>query len=149
MPTPSPELKKLDYFAGTWKTQGTMKPNQFGPGGSFTATNRWEWQKGNFFLIDQSEFKMAMGPGVELAVMGYDSSKKVFTYESFNSMGEHDTATGTIDGDTWTWNSSEQSPFKWRYIEKIASPTSFTAKFEGTQDGTNWNTIVDATYTKQ
>ncbi|MBV9300847.1 MAG: DUF1579 family protein [Acidobacteriaceae bacterium] len=150
MPSPSPELKKLDYFAGTWKTQGQMKPNQFGPGGSFSSTDHWEWQKGNFFLVGHSEFKIAsMGEGVELAVMGYDPAKKVFTYESFNSSGEHEVATGSFSGDTWTWNAGEQSSFKWRFIEKVLSPTSFSAKFEGTQDGTNWNTVFEATYTKQ
>lgn len=148
-PQPAPEVKKLDYFAGTWKTVGQMKPSQFGPGGSFTSTEHYEWQKGNFFLIGHSEFKTPGGDGIELSVLGYDPTKNVYSYHSFNSAGEQESATGTIAGDTWTWTGGEQSPFKWRYIEKVLSPASYAVKFEGSPDGTNYSTLLEATVTKQ
>src|SRR5262249_30999873 len=39
-PKPAPELKKLDYFVGTWTAQGNVEPGplgSFGPGGKFTG----------------------------------------------------------------------------------------------------------------
>ena len=99
---PAPELKKLDYFVGTWSAEGEMKPGPMGPGGKFTDTNRVEWMEGGFFLVTHSEFKGVMGKGTETAYMGYDSDEKMYTYDSFNSLGEADHAKGKLEGDTWT-----------------------------------------------
>jgi hypothetical protein len=38
---------------------------------------------------------------------------------------------------------------KWRYIETILSPTSYTIKFEMSQDGNTWSTVMDGKATKQ
>ena len=48
---PMPELKQLDYFAGTWIAEGYIKPGPMGLGGRFTATNQVQWMDGGFFLI--------------------------------------------------------------------------------------------------
>jgi Protein of unknown function (DUF1579) len=148
-PQPSPELKKLDYFVGTWKTEGHTNSGPMGPAGSFSSIDHYEWQKGNFFVIGHSDFKSVMGDGVDLSVLGYDPAKKMFVYHSFNSAGEYESATGTFAGDTWTWHSSEQSPLKWQYVQKVLSPTSFSIKFESSRDGTNWLPLFEGRVTKQ
>ncbi|MBV9157166.1 MAG: DUF1579 family protein [Acidobacteriaceae bacterium] len=151
MPQPAPELKKLDYFVGTWKTDAEMKASPNGPGGKMTATDHNEWMQGNFFLMIHSNFSLGMGSGLEVGVMGYDPVRKVYTYASYNSFGEHETGTGTLDGDTWTWN-SEQTGMpggKWRYTQKILSPTSFSIKFEMAPDGSTWATAMEGKSTKQ
>jgi hypothetical protein len=66
-PQPAPELKKLDYFAGTWAAEGEIKPGRLGPGGKFMATNHVQWVDGGFFLVTRSEFSGAMGNGTETA----------------------------------------------------------------------------------
>jgi hypothetical protein len=142
-PKPAPELKQLDYFAGTWQTEAEMKPGPMGPGGKYTSSDTFKWQEGNFFLFGDAKFKSSVGDGAEFMVFGYDSAKKTYTYEAFTSSGEHQTAQGTLQGDTWTWTNGESGPFKWRYIEKVISPTSFAIKFEASQDGTNWSTIME------
>lgn len=151
MPQPAPELKKLDYFVGTWKTDADMKASQFGPGGKVSSIDHIEWMQGNFFLLIHSTFSSAMGNGLELAVMGYDSANKVFTYTAFNSAGEHETATGTFDGSTWTWNSDQTSSpsGKWRYTQKVLSPNSYSIKFEMSPNGSAWSTVMEGTATKQ
>ena len=149
MSQPSPELKKLDYFVGTWKTEAQMKPGPFGPGGPVSSTDHIEWQQGNFFLVGHTEFKSQSANGVELFVMGYDPAKKVFTYNSFNSSGEHESATGTFEGDTWTWSSGPESPMKWKYVETILSPKSYRMKFDMATDGSALTTLMEGTATKQ
>src|SRR4029453_8905785 len=86
IPNPAPELKKLDYFAGTWTTEGEIKPGPMGSGGKFTGTNHVQWMGGAFFLVTHSEFNGAMGKGAETAYMGYDSDDKMYTYDSFNTL---------------------------------------------------------------
>jgi hypothetical protein len=150
MPKPGPEHKKLDYFLGTWSTDGDMKPGPMGPGGKFTGTSHDEWMDGGFFIVIHSDMKMPMGTGTGLAVMGYNADQKKYTYHEFNSMGEAEAATGTVDGDTWTWtdeNKMNGNVVHGRYTMKILSPTSYTFKYEVSQDG-NWTTVMDGKTTK-
>jgi len=149
---PGPELKKLDYFLGTWTSEGDMKPGPMGPGGKFTGSGRGGWMDGGFFLIIQSEYKGAgVGNATGTAYMGYNPDEKVYTYDEFNSMGEADHSKGTVEGDTWTWNSDVKAgpqTLKGRYTMKILSPTSYSFKFEVSSDGTKWDTVMDGKATK-
>ncbi len=102
-PKPAPELKKLKYFAGNWTSEGDMKPSPMGPGGKMTMIEHNQWMDGGFFLTMHSQFKMAdMGSGSGMAFMGYDTERKVYTYDEFNSMGEAEHSSGSLAGDTWT-----------------------------------------------
>ena len=151
-PKPAPELKKLDYFVGTWSAEGEVKPGAMGRGGKFTGTNRVQWMDGGFFLVTHSEFNGAMGKGVETAYMGYDSDQKMYTYDSFNSLGEADHAKGNVDGDTWTWQSETRiglQTLKARLTIKVISPTAYKFKFETSPDGSTWNTALEGKDTKK
>jgi hypothetical protein len=151
--TPAPELKKLDFMTGDWKSEGTMNPAPGMPGGKFSITSHVDWMDGNFFLVDHSDMDMGqMGKGKELSVMGYDSDRKVYTYTAFNSMGEAESATGTVDGDTWTWLSDEHfggTTMKGRFTMKVLSPTSYSMKFELSPDGKDWTTAMEGKATKK
>ncbi len=152
MAPPAPELKKLDYFTGTWAMDGDVKPGPMGPGGKNTGTSKYEWMDGNYFMTSQGGYSGAMGTGKETAYYGYDANKKVYTYDSFSTAGEHNIATGTFDADTWTWLFDipmGNSTGKGRFVMKVASPTSYNYKLEFSQDGTNWNLIMDGKATKK
>lgn len=140
-PTPAPELKKLDYFAGTWTSEATIAQGPWGAGGKFTDSLSLEWMKGNFFLVGHSDFSLPAemgGAGTEVAVLGYDSDKKVYTEERFDSNGRHVVSTGTLNGDTWTWTSENTyggMVIDSRLTLKVVSPTSYTSKYEISADG--------------
>jgi len=143
MPKPAPELKKLNYFVGSWKLDGDVKPNPMGPGGRMTMTEEIRWMQGDFFAVSHSKFQGAgMGEGSGISVMGYNADDKVYTYDEFNSMGEATHSTGTVNGDTWTWLGQDKMG-KGRFIMTITSPTTYTFKYDMSQDGTNWTTIMD------
>jgi len=151
MPKPGPEVKKLGYFVGTWNNEGEMKASPFGPGGKFTSTDHVEWFPGNFFVVMHSEGKTPMGPMHELAVMGYNTEEKMYTYDGFDNMGEHDISKGTLKGDTWVYQSDSKVQgkiIKGRFTMKELSPTAYTYKFEMSMDGTKWDTIVEGKSTK-
>jgi len=148
---PSPELKKLDYFAGNWKSVGDVKPGPMGKGGVTTIHEHLDWMDGKFFLVNRGKYSGADGSGSVIAFLGYDPQEKVYTYSEFNSAGEAVHAKGTVDGDTWTWGNEMKmgdKTMKTRFTEKIASPTEYTYKFEMSPDGTNWNLIMNGKATK-
>jgi Protein of unknown function (DUF1579) len=150
-PKPSPEVKKLDYFSGNWKSEGDLKPSPFGPGGKFSATEHNEWMQGGFFLLSHSDENTPMGSGKGLAVFGYDPNEKVYTYYAFNSMGQAEQARGTLAGDTWTWTNEEKMQGKMmrgRYTIKTLAPTSYTFKFEMAPEGGAWSTVMEGKATK-
>lgn len=155
-PTPAPELKKLDYFAGTWNIEATIGPGPWGAGGKFTANGTDEWLKGDFFLVGHSDFTLPAdmgGSGSALSILGYDSDKKVYTEERFDSNGRHEVTTGTLNGDTWTWtgeNNYGGMTIQFRSTMKEVSPTSYTMKYEVSADGgSTWMTFWDGKATKK
>jgi len=151
MPKPGPELKKIDYFAGTWKMEGETKASPYGPGGKVTLTEHDEWMPGGFFLVTHSDYKGPLGESKGLAIMGYKTDDKVYTYHEFDSTGETVSATGTVQGDTWTWNSEDKmggKVMKGRYTVNVLSPTSYNFKYEMAVDNGEWNTIMDGKATK-
>jgi len=153
MPSPAPELKKMDFMAGDWTAEGTMTMGPGTPTSKWTMNTHADWMEGNFFLVENSNMDLGpMGKGKEVAYLGYDPEKKMYTYRAFNSMGEAEDSTGTVDGDTWTWNSTEHMngmAMKGRFTMKVLSPTSYTMKFELSQDGTNWMTGMEGKATKK
>ena len=151
-PKPASELTKLAYFAGTWTTEGEIKPGPMGSGGKFTGTNHVQWMDGAFFLVTRSEFNGAMGKGAETSYMGYDSNDKMYTYDSFNTLGEADHAKGNVDGDTWTWQSETRmgaQTMKGRLTIKVLSTTAYNFKFDMSPDGTTWTNVLEGKATKK
>jgi hypothetical protein len=152
-PNPAPELKQVEYFVGTWFSEGDRKPGPMGPGGKMTMTEHNQWMEGGFFLTMRSEFNIAgLGGGSGMAYMGFDIDEKVYTYDEFNSMGEAEHSTGSVDGDTWTWTREQHlggNTMKSRVIMKTLSPTSYTFKLETSPDGNKWSTVMDGKATKE
>lgn len=150
-PAPAAEVKKLNYFAGTWTLDADMKPSQFGPGGRMTETEKNEWMEGGFFLVAHVDVKAAMGNGSGLAIMGYNADEKVYSYDAFNSWGQAEHAKGTLEGDTWTWNSENKmngQTAKTRFTIKQLSPTSYSFKFEMAGADRVWSTVAEGKATK-
>ncbi len=151
VPTPGPEVKKLDYFAGSWILTGDLKASAMGPAGTMTENEKCEWMEGNFYLVCHSDFKGSMGSGTGLSILGYSASDKSYTYREFNSWGEFDDSHGSVDADKWTWNSDENfngTPMKGRFTMEITSPTTYNFAFDVSQDGTKWTTIMNGKATK-
>jgi hypothetical protein len=92
--------------------------------------------------------QMATASGLKLA----DPPADFLVKGPFNSMGEAVHAKGTVEGDTWTWTSTEKMGgkiMKGRFTITVASPTSYSFKFEMAPDGTSdYTTNVEGKSTK-
>lgn len=151
MPKPGPELKKMDVFVGSWNLEGEMKPTSMGPGGKMTESEKCEWMEGNFFLVCRADYQSSMGNGSGLAVMGFSSDDKAYTYREYNSWGESMESKGSIGDDTWTWTSDEKmgdKMMKSRFTMKFTADTAYTFTYDMSQDGTKWTTVMEGKATK-
>jgi hypothetical protein len=152
---PGAEVKKLDYFVGAWTVEGTIGQGPWGAGGKFTSTDTSEWMPGKFFVERHSDFKMPPelgGEGKAVAYLGYDINEGVYTFNEFNSEGRRVNSKGSVNGDTWTWTSSQNyggQEVQEKTTIKVLSPASYGLKFEVSVDGTNWMTFMDAKVTKK
>ncbi len=152
---PGPEVKKLDYFIGTWMTEGTIAQGPWGMGGKFTGSGTTEWLPGNFFIQSKAESQMPAelsGDNKAVMIMGYDTQQNTYTSDRYSSLGQHETAKGTLSADSWTWTSTSNyggMEIQGKMTIKTVSPTSYTLKYEVSMDGKNWMPFMDGKATKK
>jgi hypothetical protein len=78
--------------------------------------------------------------------MGYNVEDKVYTYNVYNSLGEHQLAVGHLNGNTWTWDSAEKLngvTVKGRYMVVETGPDTFTFKSEVADPKGGWATVME------
>jgi hypothetical protein len=146
IPQPGPQHERLKYFAGKWNFEFEMKESPYSPAGKLTGTDENEMMPGGFFLISHSQGKGTFGELKGLAIFGYDSDDSLYTYYSVNNWGEKELSTGTVEGDTWTWNADSKLGGKTvgtRFTIMETSQTSYTMKFEVASDEGGWQTIME------
>lgn len=150
-PKPGPEIDRLQYFVGTWKSEYELKPSPMGAGGKVTGVDESRMMPGGFFVETRTVTRGSMGDIQELAVMGYDAEAKAYTYDAFSSVGGAQHFKGAVQGDTWTWTSDGMvggKPTRMRFIAKEVSPKMYTQKLEIAAGG-DWTTVMEGKATKK
>jgi hypothetical protein len=151
-PKPGPEVKKLGYFVGTWKSEGELKENPFGmPPGKFSSTDKCEWFPGGYAVTCHSTGKGTMGAMHGLGILAYNGEDKVYTYYGVDNRGMAGLSKGNVDGNKWVYTSEEKMMGKTvhgRYSMDTSSADSYTFKYETSEDGQNWTTVMEGKTTK-
>ncbi len=151
-PKPGPEVKKLAYFVGTWKSEGELKENPFGmPPGKYASTDKCEWFSGGYNVVCHYTGKGPAGAMHGLGILAYNMQDKVYTYYGIDNMGMADLSKGSVEGDTWTYTSDMKigdKTYHGRYSMTTSSPDSYTYKYETSEDGTNWTLSMEGKSTK-
>ena len=155
MPKPSPEHQRLHYFVGDWQMEWETLPGPMGPGSKVTVTDHNE-MLGDFFVVFHRKGRGPKGSGKEIGILGYDPSRKLYTYENFDNEGDIGRATATVSGDTWVLLAPqsdacqrEGDKVKERFTLKEVSPTSYTFITEISIDGGPWTKIEQGMATKK
>lgn len=150
-PKPGPEVQKLKVFEGKWTGESEMKPSPFGPGGKMTSADECTWADGGFQLVCKGTSTGPMGKMTGTSVMGWNGEDKAYKYMGYDSTGMMATARGQVTGKTWTWMGKDKMGGKTmhsRYTIVETSPTSYTFKWETSEDGKTWATIMEGKSTK-
>ena len=146
-PKPGPEHKKLEYFLGTWKTEGEIKANGYVPAGKGVSTQTITLEPGGFFTESLAEGQVPRTVGIA----AYDSHAKVYTTFYVSSAGLVGGGTGTVDGNTWTWMLEDKwlgQAVKGRTTVTVKSASQFTVKYEMLDPNGRYVTITEGTSTK-
>jgi Protein of unknown function (DUF1579) len=146
--TPAPELQKLNFFVGDWKSEAIVHGAAGSVGKKYTSASHAEWMEGGFFLIENWHWKIDGDTAKELSIKGYDSAHNVYTYHAFTSHGDVFYDTGTVDGGIWTWIRQQGSGAVGRYTITMTLPASYSFQFDSSEDGANWTTIMEGTALK-
>lgn len=149
---PGPEHKALEAFAGIWKMDMTMHPGPLGPGGKVTGTETCRMFEGGFHMTCDSSGSSPMGAMKGHAVISWDRNAKKYTYFAINNMQDAEQATGTVSGNTWTWSGKTDlgngKMINSRFTIVLTSPTVHAMKWEMSEDGKTWTTVMEGTTTK-
>jgi hypothetical protein len=146
-PQPGPEHKKLEYFLGTWKVESEIKANGYVPAGKTVMTETCTLGPGGFYVECRAEGQLP----TRLGIIAYDSHAKVYTSYYANSVGLVGTATGSVNGNTWTWMEEDEfggKAIKGRTTITTSSPTEYTGKYEMADEKGGYTTILEGKATK-
>jgi len=146
-PKPGPEHKKLEYFLGKWTVESEIKANGYVPAGKTVSTETGTLGPGGFYIESRAEGQLP----TRLAIMAYDSHAKVYTSYYASSVGLVGTATGSVNGNTWTWMEEDKfagDAVKGRTTITMSSPTQYTMKYEMADEKGGYITILEGKATK-
>ena len=153
MAKPGLEQQRLGAFVGNWTFEGEMKPGPMGPGGKMTGTDRIDWVPGDFFIQRLYQGKSPMGEIQGLEILGYDATKKVYTFNSFDNMGMRGAGTMTVKGNTWSASGTATMGTTVLHdrctLDFGAGNTTLTVKCEGSTDGKSWAPTFEGKATKK
>ncbi len=93
----APALQRLEPFAGTWHTTGTVLATS----AAYTATDIYEWLPGGHFLVHRWDATMPEGRSQGIEIIGPDASNGAigrYTMHSFDNTGKADTMRAVVDG---------------------------------------------------
>jgi Protein of unknown function (DUF1579) len=147
-PKPGPEHKKLEYFLGKWTVESEIKANGYVPAGKTVSTETGTLGPGGFYVESRAEGQLP----TRLAIMAYDSHAKVYTSYYASSVGLVGTATGSVNGNTWTWMEEDKfagDAVKGRTTITTSSPTQYTMKYEMADEKGGYITILEGKATKE
>ena len=141
-----PQHQRMSFFLGDWTASGTSKISPKSPAAPFTLKEHGEWVTDGFFLETKTSMKSELGTVNSERVMGYNVEDKAYTYNVYNSLGEHQIAVGHLNGNTWTWDSVEKLngvTVKGRYTVVETGPDIFTFKSEVADPKGGWVTVME------
>jgi hypothetical protein len=99
-PKPSPALRALDYFKGTWKCEGTAFANPMMKQHKTSGTATANWELGNYWMgVRYTEAKTAANPWpIDVKMFwGYDPTIKKLVAGNLDNMGGY----GTSESEGW------------------------------------------------
>jgi len=121
------DYKRLDPMVGRWRIEVELKATPISQATKASGTEECEWFASRH-VVCRSDAKATTGTYAQMRTLSYVPAQKQFAAYTIDSLGTTLVAYGQVNGDTWTFNTS-QSALNIRLTLKIA-PASYTALVE-------------------
>jgi hypothetical protein len=109
----------------------------------------FEWLEGRTFLIERWRIDLPEAPD-GIAIIGAGDQPETFRQHYFDSGGVHRIYEMTLDDGVWKLWRSAPDPFPQRYTGTFSDDgKTIAGRWEKAEDGSNWETDFDLTYTRR
>ena len=152
MPQVTDQHRKLSALAGTWSGQEKMNPSPWdAAGGTATAKIQTRVDLDGFYVTtDYVQERNGQVSYRGHGVFGYDPAEKCYTMHWFDSMGMpcSTPARGKWEGNSLTFE--QRSPMGHaRYLYTFEKDGQYKFAIQNSQDGKQWATFMEGTYTRK
>ena len=143
--------KRLEYFVGQWKIEGSGRE---GPGGKpqpFSGSQRCEWFDIGSQVMCRGETTDSSLTRKELVILGYNPVLHVFTrYNVDGASGANGYSTGKVDGKDWHWTLvyPPSTDVQMRTVWSEISPDVHSITLDATEDGKAFTTVAEGRMTR-
>jgi hypothetical protein len=153
-PKPGPEVERLGFFVGKWKTTGELKESPFMPAGKYTEKGTCEWFSGKFSVVCKIKGKGPMGNMEGLGIMGWSSEEKAYVYYGVDNspMAWASVPRGTFADGVWTYDDESRmggQMVKSRYVMKQNGKKSYSSTWSVLGPDGKWQLVMEATSTRE
>jgi hypothetical protein len=143
-PTAEHALKKLERLVGEWRITATPPGGPPWPGEGRTI---FEWHESGAHLIERSTIDMPEAPD-GISIIGCDAANGTYYQLYSDDRGVCRVYEMSIGDSEWKlWRGGE--PFPQRFSGRFADDgRTIVGRWEKAEDGTNYTTDFDLTYTR-
>jgi Protein of unknown function (DUF1579) len=142
--TPGQAQRTLDVFIGKWITTGHTVAAPGIPSTPITASDRYEWAPGGFFVVHSAFGRIGDHPVGGIEIMYYDAELGFYHCHFYDSHGNITDSQLTEDNGFWTWarvNTRCHATF-------TDDGNTQIAHHEHSEDGVTWRRSMDVTLHK-
>jgi hypothetical protein len=98
---PTLELKELNKFLGSWRTEGKIPASPSTAEVKIHGTDTYEWLPGEFFLLHKADVMKGEDRSETFEVIGYDPWIGKYTMQHYDNKGQSGYMTATCEKDVW------------------------------------------------
>ena len=140
-------LERLAIFVGEWNLEITSMSFHTDPSAVEHGRTSLNWSEGGAFLIQHSEISATDFPR-STAVIGPDDAAETYGMLYFDSRGVSRIYQMSLSADTWKlWR--DFPGFSQRFVATFSDDHKvMTARWEKSNDGSNWELDFNETYTR-
>jgi hypothetical protein len=145
---PAGEIEKLAAFLGHWNASGEVKGSDSGKGSmKINSEITCNWAANHGFLICDQIIHLPDGDRNDLSIYTYSEKDHAFAFFGITrGSKEARTTKLTIEGNVWTYSSSETDGGKqteYRTTNRFTSTSNLIWRAEYSQDGEHWTTTAE------
>jgi hypothetical protein len=143
--TKHPELAKIDFLIGKWKTQGTVLGDNTAHEVRFEGSDAYEWVCDGSFILHTVDVVMGDQPVNTIELIGFDHAHNKYSFRSFDNNGNFLTMHGSFNdvGAFVVMTENMRSTLTVHQPEKMMS-----AFWEQSKDGKMWVPWMSLTLAK-